>query len=140
MSWYDQGLNFSCQPDCGACCKRGEHGTELYLSSEDAIALAEHLNTPLEQFLETFVAIEDEHLVLAIKGDACPFLENNRCTVYPARPTQCQTFPFWPRFLENKSSWEGLKAYCPGIGQGERRSSTEIKLKIQQHRAAGHEE
>lgn len=27
---------------------------------------------------------------------ACIFLENNKCKVYPVRPHQCLSYPFWP--------------------------------------------
>ena len=30
------------------------------------------------------------------------FLEDGyRCSIYNARPTQCRTYPFWPRFVQS---------------------------------------
>ena len=28
------------------------------------------------------------------------------CTVYPVRPLQCRTWPFWPENLSSKQSWD----------------------------------
>lgn len=37
---------------------------------------------------------------------------NDRCLVYPARPEQCRTFPFWDAYREN---YQKLLGYCPGV-------------------------
>jgi Fe-S-cluster containining protein len=61
---------------------------------------------------------------------ACAFLdENNRCKIYPVRPKQCATWPFWTENLE-RAAWEGpVKDCCPGIGKGE------LTLRMRAHRA-----
>ncbi|HQB07393.1 MAG TPA: hypothetical protein PK712_06015, partial [Rectinema sp.] len=54
------------------------------------------------------------------------FLENYGCSVYPARPVQCKTYPFWETILENEQSWIEEAKYCPGIGKGPLISSNTI--------------
>jgi Fe-S-cluster containining protein len=49
----------------------------------------------------------------------CPFLEDHRCAIHPAKPTQCRTFPFWPELVEDRKAWANTGKYCPGIGTGE---------------------
>jgi Fe-S-cluster containining protein len=48
----------------------------------------------------------------------CPFLEAGGCSIHPAKPTQCRTFPFWPEIVERKTTWLRTGRYCPGIGKG----------------------
>eukprot|EP00976_Prorocentrum_cordatum_P046652 942764-Prorocentrum_minimum.AAC.2 len=47
--------------------------------------------------------------------DACVFLENNRCGVYQARPTQCRTYPFWRENVLTAHDWETEATACEGI-------------------------
>jgi len=44
-------------------------------------------------------------------GFACIFFENG-CKIYPVRPNQCRTFPFWDYY---KDKIDELKKECPGI-------------------------
>ena len=47
----------------------------------------------------------------------CIFFKDKKCLIYPVRPFQCISFPFWPPNLASKQSWEDLKTNCPGIDQ-----------------------
>jgi len=52
-------------------------------------------------------------------GD-CVFYDRQRgCTVYPVRPRQCRTWPFWESNLATPEDWERTESICPGSGQGE---------------------
>ena len=44
----------------------------------------------------------------------CVFFDraSKRCAIYPVRPLQCRTYPFWDHFKENE---EELRRECPGI-------------------------
>lgn len=66
----------------------------------------------------------------------CPFLEEGRCGIHPAKPTQCRSFPFWPEFVEQTDNWEGLKDYCPGIGKGELIQIGDAMERAEEHRQA----
>ena len=50
------------------------------------------------QFCEPIVLTEEGYSIFVLKtkgpGDACIFLEGNRCTVYGAHPYTCRLYPF----------------------------------------------
>jgi hypothetical protein len=48
-------------------------------------------------------------------GD-CVFWGTEGCSVYPARPRQCRTYPFWRANLHSPESWRAEVRECPGIG------------------------
>ena len=117
--WYTKGLRFECQPDCANCCVNHGDYAYVYLEKTDARRLARHLRLKMAEFKERYTEAEDEYLILRMDQPACPFLEGRRCTVYPARPTQCRTFPFWESNLSSRSAWKRLRVFCPDIDQGE---------------------
>lgn len=131
--WYADGLRFSCQPDCGACCV--DHGdyAYVYLEGDDHERLAEFFDLAPEEFLERYGALDDGHRILRMDGPGCPFLDGARCTVYPARPDQCRTFPFWDENLRGPGNWSRLREFCPGIDRGEHHAL----LAIEQQRKPG---
>ena len=133
--WYAEGLRFACQPDCGRCCSNHGDYTYVYLSEEDAAALATHLGLDDATFRARWTQLDDGDLVLLTGGDACPFLDGARCTVYEARPTQCRTFPFWKENLRRRGRWEGLKAFGPGVGEGPVHSLLQIRELVSDHEA-----
>ncbi len=128
--WYEEGIRFECTA-CGDCCKtHGESGeyAYVYLSNKDVDRIAEYLKMPRLEFLNAYCALDaegDVHLA-KLEGD-CSFLEEgNRCRVYPVRPKQCATWPFWRENLK-KTVWEGpVSACCPGIGRGRLYARDEI--------------
>lgn len=38
--------------------------------------------------------------------------------IYPVRPNQCRTWPFWPGNLTSADHWNGIAHKCPGINRG----------------------
>ena len=43
------------------------------------------------------------------------FLKNKQCQIYPVRPTQCQTFPWWPQIMASEEEWNKTARQCEGI-------------------------
>jgi len=125
--WYSNGLRFSCTR-CGNCCRNHGAYTYVYLAPADVSAIARHLGLSQRVFLETYCKAEDGWVTLRMDSPACPFLENgNTCGIYPVRPKQCATWPFWTENLE-QVTWENDVARdCPGIGRGELHSREEIE-------------
>ena len=79
-----------------------------------------------EQVIERYVRRVGRRQSLVEKPNLdCVFWDNG-CTIYPVRPTQCRTYPFWPENVESKEEWEAEDERCPGIGKGRRYSREEI--------------
>ena len=116
--WYNKGLHFKCT-GCGGCCT-GPDGY-VFLGKEDLKLLAKHLNLSIDDFSKQYTRKVEGKLALIDKsslGD-CVFLMDNRCSVYPAIPGQCRTFPWWIHNLETPEDWEKAAKSCEGINHPE---------------------
>lgn len=118
-------IRFECLADCSNCCQLA--GGYVYLTEEEATAIARYMETDEDLFLEWFVRWVDEKRAL-VDGpeEHCIFLEEGRCSIYPVRPKQCRTYPFWPENMKTKDRWALTKQMCPGIGKGRLFSAEEI--------------
>src|SRR5687768_2223484 len=47
-------------------------------------------------------------------GDPVP-LRRKVCSVYPVRPLQCRTWPFWPENLSSEKAWDHAAKRCHGM-------------------------
>lgn len=116
---WTNGLRFECTR-CHACC-RHDPGY-VFLSSEDIARLSNHLAISEKDFLETYCRCVDlgSGPVYSLKEKPnfdCIFWDNG-CAIYPARPLQCQTYPFWGKVVATELSWKREAQFCPGIGKG----------------------
>jgi uncharacterized protein len=125
--FFDNGLRFECR-QCGNCCT-GDPGRVRI--SEDALGpMARLLKLSVPDLIHNFLLpSEDGHIARELSDGRCIFY-NNGCKIYPARPRQCRTFPFWLKFLRNDTQWHALSKSCPGIGQGELYSKEAILSNI----------
>jgi Fe-S-cluster containining protein len=124
--FYGEGLRFECQGDGKCCVSRGKYGY-VYLSFNDRRRLAAFFGIPTAEFTARYAEREDGLYQLKYEDKDCPFLRDNRCSVYEARPWQCRTWPFWPENM-NRTVWEReVLAYCPGAGKGTLYSADEIE-------------
>lgn len=102
----------------------------MELSEEEAGKIAEFLGLTEIEFLEKFVEVPENentfHLKSHPNGD-CIFLADDRCSIYPARPLQCRTFPFWPENLKSRYRWQITATVCPGINRGRLYGKAEIE-------------
>ena len=99
--WYRDGLAFSCTR-CGACCT-GAPGY-VWVSPEEIERLAEFKGVSVSEFSAKFVRrVGNRYSLIERPGGDCIFWDKHAgCTVYPARPVQCQTWPFWPENVESQ--------------------------------------
>jgi Fe-S-cluster containining protein len=123
--WYHDGLAFSCTR-CGACCT-GAPGY-VWVEPVEIEALASFRGETIDEFSTRFVRQVGQAYSLTEKpGGDCIFWDSKQgCTVYPARPTQCQTWPFWPENVETKADWNRTTRICPGSGTGRVYSADQI--------------
>jgi Fe-S-cluster containining protein len=128
--WYKDGLRFTCTR-CGDCCS-GQPGF-VWLNDEELAALAEHLGEPVEEVraLYTRQAHRGTTLREQSNGDCVFYSREVGCTVYPVRPRQCRTWPFWESNVATPQQWKRTCDVCPGSGQGELIPAEEITKRLQ---------
>jgi Fe-S-cluster containining protein len=128
--WYADGLNFTCTR-CGNCCT-GEPGF-VWVNDEEVRALAAFRGEPVEEVLGLYTRREGgtrRSLKEKANGD-CVFYEPDQgCTVYPVRPRQCRTWPFWECNTQSPAAWAKAAATCPGMNQGELIPAEEITRRV----------
>jgi uncharacterized protein len=121
--WYAEGLPFTCT-GCGSCC-RGEG--YVWMTPPEIEAVATFLGISTDDFGRRYLRRVGSWLSLTEKPNHdCVFWDDG-CTVYPARPTQCRTFPFWPENIATPGAWEAVVHQCPGAGTGKHYDLVEIR-------------
>ena len=111
--WYADGLCFQCT-GCGKCCT-GAPGY-VWLTEEEMQNIADFLKLSLQEFTQKYVRKVFERFSLKEHANYdCVFLKDKQCQIYPVRPSQCRTYPFWPRILASKEAWEEEATVCEGI-------------------------
>jgi Fe-S-cluster containining protein len=110
------GIRFECQPGCTNCCRQKGF---VYLTEADLVRIARFIGMRPVDFERRYVYRTKRLMRLRMpRHSQCHFLEENGCSIHPAKPTQCRIFPFWPELVDDKREWRKTAAWCPGIGQG----------------------
>lgn len=117
----EDGYNYTFNPNacesCGGNCCTGESGY-IYVNQKEMEEISGFLALPMAQFKEEYLLKKGYKFSLKERkveeSHDCIFFDRkiNGCGVYPVRPAQCRTFPFWSYF---KTHEEELEAECPGI-------------------------
>jgi hypothetical protein len=123
--WYERGLRFGCT-GCHRCC-RGAQAGQVYVSTVEVERIAAHLGSTVGAFRRRHVRRRDGYEVIRLEENGDCSLWADGCTVYPARPRQCRTFPFWPENLRTPAAWREVGRDCVGIGRGTRHSLRSIE-------------
>ena len=109
-------LRFECQRGCINCCDQAGF---VYLTESDLKRAAKFVGMSARAFEAKYVYRTKRSLRFRKPPDKqCPFLEKHGCSIHPAKPTQCRTFPFWPELVEDAEAWKRAAKFCPGIGKG----------------------
>ncbi|MEM2124706.1 MAG: YkgJ family cysteine cluster protein [Methanolinea sp.] len=114
-----EGMGFECTR-CGDCCRAGEgDGNLVMVSPEEICAIAAYSGMDPGEVSEPYPeeiplpggrTVTFGRVLRRPRGD-CLFFSGGGCTVYPARPAICRTYPF---------ALEGgrLRVYpCRGLGR-----------------------
>ncbi len=127
--WYEDGLRFECT-QCGHCCT-GEPGY-VWVEEEDIRRIAEFRREPIDEVNLIHVRRVGRRWSLREKANGdCVFYDRQQgCTIYPVRPPQCRTWPFWESNVANSEAWERTCEVCPGAGQGELIPAEEITRRV----------
>lgn len=100
--------------------------------------MADFLRMSVEQLRDKYlmrIGLRTTIIEQSITKD-CIFLQKidsqKKCTIYPVRPNQCRTWPFWSDNLANPDAWNKAAQKCPGVNRGKGYSFEEIeKIKKQ---------
>ena len=130
--WYSGGLCFSCT-QCGDCCRHDEG--YVWVNQKEISAISAHLGLDEDEMRKRYVRRVGRRFSLIEKPNLDCIFWDNGCTIYPVRPRQCRTYPFWPEVVESPETWAEESACCPGVDQGRCFSVEEIE-----HLASGHGE
>ena len=116
--WFRDGLRFTCT-QCGKCCT-GDPGY-VWVTDDEVRRLAAFRDEDEREFREMHTRTSRGKRTLRERanGDCVLFDAKKGCTVYPVRPAQCRTWPFWDSNLETRADWEETERACPGSGEGE---------------------
>lgn len=96
---------------CAACCKN----YSPRFKTPDLKRISKHLGQKESQFIENYLRV-DEDGDFVVKASPCPFLgEDNFCSIYAVRPSDCQRFPYTDEDVLIKRQKLTLKnaSFCP---------------------------
>lgn len=144
-AWYARGLHFTCT-QCGNCCTGGPG--YVWVSREEILRLAEHLELSPEEVVEKYCRKINGRFSFKERRHRgsydCIFLQDRTvkhrpegadreiettvrvCSIYPVRPLQCRTWPFWESNLASPRTWETAAQRCPGMNQGRKFTRAQI--------------
>jgi Fe-S-cluster containining protein len=135
-TWYQDGLKFTCS-QCGNCCTGGPG--YVWISKEEIVRLADYLKITPEETVEKYCRKVAGQFSLKENRDPatgnydCVFLASERaprgagdkvvqtkrgCSIYPVRPLQCRTWPFWSENLASSQNWNRAAKRCHGMNHG----------------------
>ena len=112
------GVRFTCQPGCIACCDQDGF---VYLTETDLVRAAKFTGMSPRAFEKKYVYRTRHQMRFRKPRDRqCPFLitegeshgTQGGCSIHPAKPTQCRTFPFWPELVEDPRAWKRTARFC----------------------------
>jgi len=116
---YNYKFDSSACVACGGHCCTGESGY-IWVKYQDISNIASFLNMDIEDFtLNNIKKVKHRYSLIERYREeendfACIFFDDikKQCSIYPVRPLQCRTFPFWEQFKCNKDE---VKKECIGI-------------------------
>ena len=130
--WYAAGLAFECL-ECGNCCAGPDEGF-VWATEAEVAAIARHLGLSTDETRRRYVRKVGSRVSLRERpaGKDCVFLApaahgTRKCRIYPIRPTQCRTWPFWKSNLASPDNWGLAGLRCGGINRGRTYSREEIE-------------
>jgi Fe-S-cluster containining protein len=109
--------DFECS-QCGECCSSQDL---VQLTAYELYRLARHFEMEPESFFKKYCIVTATnlnpvpHVYIKTAGGRCPFLKDNKCTVYEARPYACRAYPqrvYWSHAGDMKAS---VREKYPGM-------------------------
>ena len=129
--WYIAGLHFECA-ECGGCCSGPGEGY-IWVTKPEIQIIADFLKVTVDNFRKEYLKRVGLRTTIIEHSDTkdCIFLRNiqgqKQCVIYPVRPSQCRSWPFWSDNLSSPGAWNKTAQKCPGINRGRLYSYEEIQ-------------
>jgi len=96
------------------------------------VAIARHLGLATEEFIRRHCRqVFGDHSLNELENGDCVFWSSEGCEIYPVRPIQCRTFPFWREYVRSPKAWEQAARRCPGVNRGRLYAAVEIDHLVQ---------
>ncbi len=127
--YHTTPIRFKCT-QCSQCCYGGKYAY-VRANKQEIEKIVAYMNIDTENFEQNYLTKLVDHgygirmkdylkdKVKGIKGHCVLLNSDGKCSVYPVRPTQCRTYPFWPEILISEDKWNNEVKRCEGINQGE---------------------
>ncbi|MDH5654720.1 MAG: YkgJ family cysteine cluster protein [Spirochaetia bacterium] len=108
-------FRFECN-GCGDCCRGGGN---VHFSEDELHDLKEFLKLSEEQWLhlkDKLIQFKKNELFVHSSSKACIFIDrDNLCRIYPVRPLQCRSYPYWSSVFESNKELKYHQKKCPGF-------------------------
>jgi Fe-S-cluster containining protein len=98
---------------CANCCRT----LRIVITDEDISRIAAHLGMGQDEFIAAYLERDEEEGRFRIKTTPCPFLNDNKCTIYEVRPEKCRGYPFTdkPDFPFMSITHANNTVVCPAV-------------------------
>ncbi len=99
--------------DCAACCKN----YSPRFKTPDIKRISKYLKMKEGDFIEKYLLLDEEGDYVA-NSKPCPFLgDDNYCSIYDVRPSDCERFPYTDEDVLLKRQQITLKnsTFCPAV-------------------------
>jgi len=95
---------------CANCCKK----IPPDLKADDIRRISRHIKMSESEFIETYLTRNDDG-ERVFNRVPCPFLDQNKCTIYDIRPESCRSFPHLDKsgFRSRLTEVVQMCALCP---------------------------
>ncbi len=129
--WYIAGLHFECV-QCGRCCS-GPAAGYVWVGRKEIKLISDFLKETVGQVRQKYLRRIGLRTSIVEEPNTrdCIFLkkinDQRICMIYPVRPNQCRTWPFWPSNLTDADAWNRAVQKCRGINRGRVHSFKEIE-------------
>ena len=98
---------------CANCCRE----VKPTFSEEEVNRLATRMGTTPDKFIDTYLEAQEDDgdNPWQTRATPCPFLKDNRCSVYEDRPADCRGYPYLyePGFSSRTMGMIGRTSTCP---------------------------
>ncbi len=96
---------------CANCCKN----YSPRFKTPDVKRISKHLRMRESEFIDQYLKVDDEG-DFVVKSSPCPFLgDDNYCSIYEERPSDCRRFPYTDEdvFIKRKELTLKNASFCP---------------------------